>query len=352
MLNNKVNFNLVNIFLIVLVFYLLYQTKSFWIVILETMINIFMPFLIAFFISYALYPIVRKMVSYNIPKVLAVFILLIIILGMFILIINLIIPTIFIQLGDIIANIIAFFNKIGSNYSFSYFEKNFNIIFNEMFQNFSKNISYSAISAISISLKFITKIFIILVTTIYFLIDMDKIRFSFFKIIRMKSRKLEIYIRLLDEEITKYLSCFFKISIISFFEYLLIYLIIGHPNYFMLALLAGVGNFVPYLGGILANVVAIITSIAVCDKLFIKTCIVLIVFSIIDSYLINPFLFGKSNKLHPLLVIVSIFVGGLLFGFLGIVIALPVTIIVVTTYNYYKMDINNLRKRYNFCKKM
>ena len=69
-----------------------------------------------------------------------------------------------------------------------------------------------------------------------------------------------------------------------------------------------------------------------------------IIFNIIlrrwlDGYVINPLVYGRTNKVHPIVVISAVFAGGILAGVLGIIISLPVAIIIITTYKYYKEDI-------------
>ena len=64
-----------------------------------------------------------------------------------------------------------------------------------------------------------------------------------------------------------------------------------------------------------------------------------------DSYVINPTVYGKTNSMHPLVTIIALFAGGILFGILGVFISFPLAIIVVTTYKYYKEDITrNIKK--------
>ena len=158
---------------------------------------------------------------------------------------------------------------------------------------------------------------------------------------------------LLDDEMRKYIVGFMKIVIISFFEYTLTYTLIGHPNALMLGTLAALGNLIPYFGGIITNVIAAITAFVISPALFIKTCIIFILFSAVDGYIINPFVYGNSNKVHPLVVIISVFAGGILLGVLGIVISLPVAILVIATFKYFKKDIMNMnkkRKRYKIIK--
>ena len=56
-------------------------------------------------------------------------------------------------------------------------------------------------------------------------------------------------------------------------------------------------------------------------------------------------MYGKTNSMHPLVTIMALFAGGILFGILGVFISFPLAIIVVTTYKYYKEDITrNIKK--------
>ena len=113
----------------------------------------------------------------------------------------------------------------------------------------------------------------------------------------------------------------------------------------LLGFLAAITSLIPYFGGLFTNVIAAITAFVISPALFIRTVIAFIVLSFLDSYVINPFVYGKTNEIHPLIVILAVFAGGKLFGILGIIISLPLAISIITTYNYFKNDINDKRKK-------
>ena len=138
-----------------------------------------------------------------------------------------------------------------------------------------------------------------------------------------------------------YLTGFVRIMIISVFEYTFAYTIIGHPNAILLGSLAMIANLIPYFGGIINNVVAAVTAFVISPTLFFRTIIVFVVLSMVDGYVINPIVYGKTNKVHPLVVIMSVFAGGILFGILGIIISLPLAIIIITTIQYFKDDVKD-----------
>ena len=61
----------------------------------------------------------------------------------------------------------------------------------------------------------------------------------------------------------------------------------------------------------------------------------------VDGYVINPYVYGKTNKVHPLVVILSVFAGGILFGTLGILLALPLAIIIIASIKYFEPEVKN-----------
>lgn len=347
MLKNKLDFKLVNLSLIVLIFFLLYQTGSLWINILNKLLTIIIPFFFAFVIAYAFNPLLRWFIKKGLPKGLGVLIVVLIILGAIGLVLGIGLPLIANQLSSLFSSIITFFNEMSTklNVNFNNLESTLSSSFNNILADVSKYVSDGALSIIGSSLSIVTGIMIALSAAIYFLIDMDKIRKAVYNFINKRTKKISTYIKILDEEMMKYLGGLLKIMVITLFEYSIGYLIIGHPNALLLGLLACVAVVIPYFGGIFINIVALITAFVISPALFIRTIICVMVLSFMDGYLINPLVYGKSNKMHPLIVIIAVFAGGILFGLFGIVMALPLSIIIVSTIRYFKKDIIEIVKR-------
>ena len=347
MIKNRINFKLVNAVLFILAIFLIYQSSDLWIGIIKLIFNILLPFLIAFVIAYAFYPVVKKLIDKNIPKSLAILLVVGGVFALISIIIALITPTIMSQLTSLFNGIISFLKELSVEYNVNFkdIQNTLSISFNDTLEKLGTYISNGALSFIGISIDYISKIFIVLASFVYFLADMDKIRKFIKEYLSHKFKKIYNYVLTLDDEMRRYIVGFMKIVIISFFEYSLVYTLIGHPNALMLGTLAALGNLIPYFGGIITNIIAAITAFVISPALFIKTCIVFIIFSAVDGYIINPFVYGKTNKVHPLVVIISVFAGGILFGVLGIVISLPCAIIIITTFKYFKKDILKINKK-------
>ena len=54
---------------------------------------------------------------------------------------------------------------------------------------------------------------------------------------------------------------------------------------------------------------------------------------------------GKTNQVHPLIVISSVFIGGILFGIIGIIIALPLSILIIATIKFFKNDLIKIKAK-------
>ena len=347
MIKNKLDFKLINICLLFLIFYFIYQTSDFWLGILNLIWKIILPFLIALAIAYAFYPFTCVLRKKHIPKSLAIFIVVGGVLGILGLVIYLVTPLFFSQVTSLFSAIISFLRELSNSYNIDIevLQNALTTTFNETLSKIGAYISDGAFSFIGISIDYISKIIIILAATIYFLSDMDKIRDSVKKFLKSSSRKAYDYFKTLDDEMRKYLTGFLKIVLISLIEYTLVYTLIGHPNAILLGILAALGNLIPYFGGIITNIMAMATAFVISPVLFIKTCIVFLVFSAVDGYVINPFVYGKSNQIHPLVVIISVFAGGILAGILGIVMAIPVSIIIIATFKFFKGDIVKMKEK-------
>ena len=343
MKKNNINYKLLNVLIFTGIIYLLYQTKGLWNLIGNKLVSILFPFLIAFVIAYALHPYAKKLEEKKVPKALAngiVFLTLLTIIGFTIFTLM---PLLFEQLGSLFNAILAFIKEISNQYDIDFgpLHKTLTDAFNDVITNFGKLISDGAFSVITTSMGYLSTTIIVLASSVYFLVDMDKIRTSIQDYYRKKSNKTYTYIRLLDESMKNYLEGFTKIIFITIIEYTFAFFIIGHPNAIMLGLLAAIANLIPYFGGLITNIIAAITAFVIGPKLFIRTLILFILLSMLDSYIINPFVYGKTNELHPIVIILSVFAGGILFGVVGIMISLPLTILIITTIKYYNKDMKN-----------
>ena len=341
--NNKINYKLLNILLVILIICLLYWISGLWIGIFEKIIAIIFPFLLAFAVAYALYPFSKKIINLGIPKWLSIGIIYFILIGSIILIGIVVVPMFYDQVVLFLSNISAVITDISSKYEIDLgvIQTSFSEISKDLLKDIGSHISDGAITIVNTSISVITNLIIVVIVSVYFLYDMEDIRKNIKKKLKSKKNRSYNYIKRLDCEVNNYFSGLLKNILIQFFEYTIVFFLIGHPNYLILGILAAVTTIIPYFGGLVINILALVIASVVSTKLFILTLIVCIVCPNIDGYIIGPKVYGKTNKLHPLVNIFAVFAGGILGGFWGIVVSLPIAIIIIATYKFFKEDINN-----------
>lgn len=105
-----------------------------------------------------------------------------------------------------------------------------------------------------------------------------------------------------------------------------IFYIFGVKYALMLALLSGFLNFIPYVGplimAILLLVFIVITSGSWATALYVLVAVTVV--QGIESMLLTPMLMKKMTDIPPVLVLVSLFLGAQLLGFLGMIFAVPI----------------------------
>ena len=341
-MKKNINYKYLNILLILGIIYLLFLMSDLWIGVVSKVFVILLPFIIAFCVAYVLYPFLKFLMKKKVPKALAVFIIIAAILLIIGLTLYYVVPLFVNQLINLLSNLGKISTDIATKYGVD--TKIINDTINEYMSKIIKVIgnilsSGSFIGILSKSVDYVSKFIIIFIVSIYFLIDMQNIRNKIKKYLVKTNKKRYHLISSLDKEITSYLKGLGIFMVIQFFEYTLLFLIIGHPNFLLLGVLACITTVIPYFGGIITNVIALLISSVVSPKLFILTLIITLVFPNVDGYIISPKIYGKTNQLPPLLTIFAVFAGGALFGFIGIVIAVPLTIIIMSVIKSYKSEI-------------
>ena len=116
------------------------------------------------------------------------------------------------------------------------------------------------------------------------------------------------------------------VMVVLAFIYALGLWIVGLDLALSIGLLAGLVSFVPYLGFLTGIIIASIAALLQLHEpiYLLQVAAVFGVGQILESMLLTPYLVGNRIGLHPVAVIFAVLAGGQLFGFFGILLALPV----------------------------
>lgn len=104
----------------------------------------------------------------------------------------------------------------------------------------------------------------------------------------------------------------------------------------LIGMIAGLLSFVPYLGFMIGFVAAMVAALVQYGDWMhvILVCVVFTVGQLLEGYVLVPRLVGGKIGLHPVAVIFAVLAGGHLFGFLGVLLALPAASVVVVLLRY------------------
>jgi len=124
--------------------------------------------------------------------------------------------------------------------------------------------------------------------------------------------------------------------------------IVGVPFAVPIGIFSGLVNVIPYFGGITAFVISVLVALLAGDpsRAF-WAAIVVLGLQQIDSIFIEPRVVGQKVELSPALVMISLAVGGNLFGVAGMVFAVPVCAILkifISRYMKYALRMRELSK--------
>ena len=171
--------------------------------------------------------------------------------------------------------------------------------------------------------------FFALIFSIYFLLDMPKLKTYWGRVLtiilpkRVKST-LDTMISDADRVFSGYIrgqafDAFMVGVVVS-----IVFSIVGIQYAIVIGLLIGLGNLIPYMGPIVGYTSIAVVGIATGDyKSMIIAAIALLIIQAIDGNLIYPKLLSSSVNIHPMIVIISLTVGASVGGLVGMIVAVP-----------------------------
>jgi predicted PurR-regulated permease PerM len=206
--------------------------------------------------------------------------------------------------------------------------------FSEMLKEYWKEISSAAFKIMDFISRggmavaaLLTNLILIPVVTFYLLRDWDLMIRGIHDLL---PRNMEAEISRMASDVDDVMGAFFRGQLMVMLALGLIYTIglslVGIDLAVLIGMGAGVLSIVPYLGSIVGVLVAAGAAIFQFQDVF-HLVMVLLVFGVgqsAEGMYLTPKLVGDQIGLHPVTVIFAVLAGGQLFGFLGILLALPV----------------------------
>lgn len=311
---------IVKIFLIILFFYFLYLVK-------DVLVSLFVSLILASAIN----PWVDWMRKKRVPRALGI---IFIYAALFIIIssiIYLIIPPIAQQISELAINFPRYIEKITSSFSVFKEYANDQGILDNIKNNlgiFSSNLQGAAggvFSTVSGIFGGIFSFFLVLVITFYMVVEESAMKKIVWSIAPSQHQPyiMQLIMRM-QRKIGLWLRGQLILSIIIFILTFSGLLILGVDYALVLALIAGLTEFVPYLGPLLAAIPAIFLAFTQSPMLALFVAILYYIIQIVENNIIVPKLMEKVIGLNPIVSIVVLLMGFKIAGIMGAILAIPV----------------------------
>lgn len=329
------------------------------ILLINRLSTVLLPFVVAWLVAYMMYPFVIffekkcRLKNRALSIILTSIILLLIIVGIF----QLIIPPMIeqtVRLNNIVINYINSGKHLLPSNIESYIR---DFLASKDFQRLLAGIDYMSIlhdtvaSVANIVSRTASILFsiisacIVVLYTFFILLDYETFAQGWQKFIPVRQRDNASRI---FQDVVFRMNCYFRgqalIALIVGVLFAIGFTIIDLPIAIGLGLFIGLLNLVPYLqtiGFIPATILALLKAADTGQNFWIIMLLVLLVFlvvQLIQDFVLTPRIMGKMMGLNPAVILLSLSIWGSLLGFIGLIIALPLTTIIVSYYRNFIDD--------------
>jgi predicted PurR-regulated permease PerM len=308
---------IIKVFIAIVILYFIYIARE-----------IVVWFFFGLAISILLEPAVNFLKKLWIPKMLAIIMVYLSVLGLLGLLIYLAAPVFVIELKEFSSYLPDYFNKINP------LLQQLGIDFSQSFSDITK----SLVGSLEQSSKGIMNALIaffgglastVVILTISFFLSLEGNGTERFLAFVSPQKYQEYIVNFFEKAQTKVagwfgariMACLF-VGLASF----IIFYIFNIDYSFLLALLSGVLNFIPYIGPLITAILLVVFIMASSGSWILTFYILLAIWVIqaVENNIITPFLMKKMIDLPPVLVLISLLLGAKIFGFLGTIFIVPI----------------------------
>lgn len=186
---------------------------------------------------------------------------------------------------------------------------------------------------------------IVILYVIFIMLDYERIMLSFKQLIPLHHRRRIFRIgNDIEKAMNRYFRGQFFIACIVGVLFSIGFVIIGLPMGVVLGLFIGMLNMVPYLQVISLPVTALLCLVSSVDTgidfwvIFWESMAVYLIVQCVQDLFLTPKIMGKAMGLNPAIILLSLSIWGSLLGFMGLIIALPLTTLLLSYYNIYVVE--------------
>ena len=315
--------------------------------------SILTPFMISIVVAYLLVGMQKKIQSYDVSANVALIITfsVFIITGAALLI--WLVPLLYMQLQafildvpNLINNFLDFISGLPAKFPDLVSSEQISIFFQAVSEEVSaiaQNIVKSSISGIQSAITFLLYIILFPILVYFFLFDRKNIIEGFLKIIPGKREMLTNIWSEMDIQLSNYVrGKTIEIFIVGIAA-AIIFASLGLKYSALLSVLVGLSVIIPYVGAFLVTIPIVVVGLlqfGLGTEFYLLIGLYLLL-QALDGNLLVPIIFSETVKLHPVVIILAVFIFGSMFGFWGVFFSIPIATFIKAVWNAWPSSPNN-----------
>ena len=303
------------------------------------------PFIISLIFAYLLIGLTKNLIKYGLTELVSLIISYVIFLLSGIGFLVWLIPLIFQQTQAFFIEVPVWLNNFRS-FIENLVQSNQELVSSDQISSFftefigrlssiSQGVLDASISGIQDTLVFSIYLIMIPVLVFFFLFDKERIVRGFLMLLPKKRAMLsEVWIEM-DDQLSNYVWGKGVEILIVGFSAAVIFGIMGLNYTALLSIIVGVSVLIPYVGAFLATIPVVVVAFLQFGIGFDLYMIVglYLLLQALDGYLLVPILFSDAVKLHPVVIMLAVFVFGGIFGFWGAFFSIPLATFIKAVWN-------------------
>lgn len=306
------------------------------------------PVFAAIIIAYLLDGMVKRLVSWKMPHILAASLVCLLFIGIFLLALFVIFPLVWQQLINLFSELPGMFKR-GEQFLMHLPQRYPDFVSTTQIQNFMSSFQSDLSRFGKVMIKYsLTTIFSLITLIVYCVLvplmvffilkDRDAILQWFSTYMPRKRRLIQKVWGEVNDQIGNYIRAkVFEIIIVAVVTGIA-FSILGLNYSLLLAVIVGLSVLIPFAGVIVVTIPVVIIAFLQWggDAQFWYTVITYLIIVTLDGNLLAPILFSETMQIHPVAVIIAVIIFGGLWGFWGIFFAIPLATLVKAILNVWQ----------------
>jgi len=321
-------------------------------------LKVLSPLFIGFIIAWIFNQLVKKMEAKGFPRMVGSMLIYAVILIFLIVFIRILIPTIYNQLNELLANlpdifqagedfVRNFFQNLSANKGLDLSEVQQHMMetMNKFFVEFTTNLPTSVINFIGSFFSSLLTIGFGLIIGLYMLFDFDAINRHLLNLFPKKNRfELSLLLTNISTEVRKSVNGTLLVATMVFVCDSIGFALIGLQAPLLFGFFCGLTDLIPYVGPYIGGAAAVVIGFSQSSLIGVMAIIVALIVQLVENFILQPIVMSKTMKLHPVTIILGLLLFEHFFGIIGMILATPCIALGKVVYKFFVEKYNLFEK--------